>query len=218
MRTARDGSGGAKVAGLSAGRKKSRSLAVQQQLPLGLPSTSATVLRVLASVLDEIAGSTLVVSLAEARRFAERQLRERVQVTALSGVRIFALWGRFERFARAYGSESLSGMTPELVASFVHARTSNGGHPSIATKHLRRAALRLLFKVLREFRLLERDPTLDLVVPPRSGLAIRPLTDEEIDLCRWAALSSLVSTSKPAFWAIGEAGASTLEDRPRHRR
>jgi integrase/recombinase XerC len=167
--------------------------------------------KVLTSVLDDIAASTSVVSLAEARRFAERQLRERDQVTELSGVRIFALWDRFERFALAHGVESVSGVTPELAADFVHARTSNRGHPSNATMHLRRAAVRLLFKVLREFRLLERDPTLDLVLPPRSGLAVRPLTDEEVDLCRWAALSSLVATSKPAFWALGEAGASTLE-------
>ncbi len=199
------------MAGSGAKRKMSRSLTVQQQLPLGLPSASLGVLKVLVSVLDEIAASTSVIALVEARRFAERQLRERGQVTELSGVRLFALWGRFERFARAHGVELLTGVTPELVRSFVHARTSNRGHPSIATMHLRRAAVRLLFKVLREFRLMEHDPTLDLKLPPRSALAVRPLSDEEVDLCRWAALSSLVATAQPAIWALAGAGASTLE-------
>jgi integrase/recombinase XerC len=152
-----------------------------------------------------------LISLGEARLFAEEQLRSREGLTALSSERIFPLWTRFVSFAQAHEVLLLADVAPHLVARFLRARTGTHNLPSIATMHSRRASVRLLFRLLREFGAVAGDPTLDLVLPPRSGLATRPLTDEEVDLCRWAALSSLVATSKPAFWALGEAGASTLE-------
>jgi integrase len=49
------------------------------------------------------------------------------------------------------------------------------------------------------------DPTLDVVLPPRSGLRARPLTDDEIAVCRSASLHSLDATRLPAAWALAEA-------------
>lgn len=193
-------------AGKAAGQQGS-----PQQLRLWEPTLGRHPLARLADVLEATAASASLVGLAEARRFAEQQLRERNQITDLSGVRFFSLWAKFERFARANGVMSVNDVTPELASGFVRARTSTGGHPSVATMHARRAALRLLFKVLREFRLAHADPTLDLGLPPRSSLAVRPLSDDEVELCRWAALSTFTPTSEPTIWALGEATASTLE-------
>ncbi len=200
---------GAKVAGNERALGASEPVAVQQQLRLALPFLGT--LEGLSRVLEATAASAPLVGLAEGRRFAEQELRERNQITELSGIRFFSLWARFERFARANGVMSVDEVTPELASGFVRARTSTGDHPSVATMHNRRAALRLLFKVLREFRLANADPTLDLGLPPRSSLAVRPLSDDEVELCRWAALSTFVPTSEPAIWALGEATASTLE-------
>jgi hypothetical protein len=200
---------GAKVVGYEGALGASGQLAVPKPLPFAAPLLST--LEGLSRVLEATAASSSHVRLAEARRFAEQELRERNRITELSGIRYFSLWARFERFARAKGVMSVNEVTPKLASGFVRARTSTGDHPSVATMHNRRAALRLLFRVLREFRLAHADPTLDLGLPPRSSLAVRPLTDDEVDLCRWAALSSLTTTSQPAIWALAEAGASTLE-------
>jgi site-specific recombinase XerC len=83
--------------------------------------------------------------------------------------------------------------------------------PSVATAHLRRSAVRLLSRVLRTVGVLEGDPTLDLVLPPRSSLVARPLTDDEIVVCRSFALRTLTETRQPAVWALAEATARTSE-------
>jgi integrase/recombinase XerC len=65
--------------------------------------------------------------------------------------------------------------------------------------------------VLRTVGVVEGDPTLDLVLPPRSSLAARPLTDDEIVVCRSFALRTLTETRQPAAWALAEATARTSE-------
>jgi integrase/recombinase XerC len=77
--------------------------------------------------------------------------------------------------------------------------------------HLRRSALRLYFRTLRQLGLFEGDPTLDLELPPRSSLAMRPLTDDEVVLCRSFSLQTLSATRQPAAWALAEATARTSE-------
>jgi site-specific recombinase XerC len=83
--------------------------------------------------------------------------------------------------------------------------------PSVATMHLRRSALRLYFRTLRQLELFDGDPTLDLVLPARSCLAVRPLTDDEIVVCRSFSLQTLTATRQPAAWALAEATARTSE-------
>ena len=56
-----------------------------------------------------------------------------------------------------------------------------------------------------------RGPTLDLVLPARSSLHTRPLTDDEVTLCRSFSVSSLTETRRPAAWALAEATARTSE-------
>ena len=83
--------------------------------------------------------------------------------------------------------------------------------PSVATSHLRRSAVRLLFRVLREHRLVEHDPTLDVRVAGAFVAAARPLTDDEIALGRSFSAETLGETRRPAAWAFAEATARTSE-------
>jgi len=102
----------------------------------------------------------------------------------------------------------------EHVEGFVFAPlpdSSGRRRPAIATMHLRRSALRLYFRIAREEGLGLGDPTLDLHLPPRSGFAMRPLTSDEIVLCRSYSLKTLTATRHPAALALAEATARTSE-------
>jgi integrase/recombinase XerC len=121
-------------------------------------------------------------------------------------------WHRFGRFASAGSSSCGPAAVPSATATaFVQARQDDGSIPSVAAMHWRRSAVRLLYRVWREVGLAEGDPTLDLHLPKRSSLGTRPLTDDEIALCRWASLSSATNTRLPAVWALAEAGATSAE-------
>ena|GEM_PF-7026378 len=77
--------------------------------------------------------------------------------------------------------------------------------------HLRRSALRLYFRTARQLGLCSGDPTLDLMLPARSSLHMRPLSDDEVALCRSFSVSGLTETRRPAAWALAEAKARTSE-------
>jgi integrase/recombinase XerC len=77
--------------------------------------------------------------------------------------------------------------------------------------HVRRGAVRLLFKEGRRLGLVDVDPTLDLELPPRSTMATRPLTDDEIELCRACARESLADHRGALCWALSEASARPSE-------
>ena len=85
------------------------------------------------------------------------------------------------------------------------------GPPSTATQHLRRSAVRLLFRTARQLGLVESDPTLDLVLPPGRSLKARPLDDVEMAICHSYAQHTLTETRVPAAWALAEATARTSE-------
>jgi hypothetical protein len=119
--------------------------------------------------------------------------------------------GRFELFAQGgFDVDMLDAVTPEMVSLFVHAKNS-AGEPSVATMHIRRAALRMFFRVARMHLGFDSDPTLDLALPPKSTLAARPLTEEEIALGRSYSLHTLTVTRQPAAWALCEATAITAD-------
>jgi integrase len=114
---------------------------------------------------------------------------------------------RFCQFVESSaGVGSFAEVTPAVVDRFVHARiTRERSAPSAATMHARRSAVRLLFRTGRQLDLCASDPTLDVVLTPRSGLRARPLTDDEVAACRSASLHSLDATRLPAAWALAEA-------------
>jgi integrase/recombinase XerC len=109
---------------------------------------------------------------------------------------------------------SVEEISAEHVSQFIRAgiSTPTGRQsPSVATMHLRRSALRLYFRTLRQLGLYDGDPTIDVALPPRSCLSVRPLTDDEIVVCRSFSLQTLTATRQPAAWALAEATARTSE-------
>jgi integrase/recombinase XerC len=141
-----------------------------------------------------------------------RELRWHTALSDQSERRLLDVIGRFLRYVDRAGIDSLGDVSPDLARGFVLARSGRTNvAPSVATSHLRRSAVRLLFRVLRQLSVVEHDPTLDLVLPPRSSLPARPLTDDEIALGRSYSLHSIIETRRPAAWALAEASARTSE-------
>jgi integrase len=131
--------------------------------------------------------------------------------TTQSTHRLSNLITRFSEFAISQGIGDLDEVTAEHARAFVCARTFEGETPSVATRHLRRSAVRLLFRTARLAGRAHHDPTLDLRLPPRSSLNRRALADDEVVLCRSFALHTLFETRSPAVWALAEATARTSE-------
>ena len=110
--------------------------------------------------------------------------------------------------------DSIQEISGDHVSRFIHAGIATPAgpqRPSVATMHLRRSALRLYFQTLRQLGLYGSDPTMDIALPPRSCLAVRPLTDDEVVVCRSFSLQTLTATRQPAAWALAEATARTSE-------
>jgi hypothetical protein len=126
--------------------------------------------------------------------------------------RIVRILERFVGFCdQGFGVTSLEDVTPEMGAGFVNAPGPEGVPASVSLRHLRRLAIRLLFRSARSFGLVIGDPTLDMVLPPRSVLSTRPLVDDEVLICRGAAHWSLEATRRAAAWALAEATCRTAE-------
>lgn len=142
-----------------------------------------------------------------------------LQTTLDDGAVAIAQWertssilDRFGRFAAdGCGLTNLGQVTAEVARAFVTAPTSAGTSPSASTMHWRRTALRLLFKTARRKGVVDGDPTLDLNLPPRSSLGTRPLTDDEILLCRSVAQWTLAGSRRAAAWALAEATCRSSE-------
>jgi integrase/recombinase XerC len=95
-------------------------------------------------------------------------------------------------------------VTPDVARTFIESPTEDG-RPSVSTMHLRRSAIRFVFRAARRLALCDHDPCLDIALPPRSTFRSRPLRDDEIAVCRSFALSSEANTRSPAAWALAEA-------------
>lgn len=133
-------------------------------------------------------------------------------VAAAQWERTSRILDRFGQFAvDGCGLTDLGQVTAEAARSFVTAPSNTGASPSASTMHWRRTALRLLFKTARRNGLVDGDPTLDLDLPPRSSLSTRPLTDDEVFLCRSVAQWSLAGSRRAAVWALAEATCRSSE-------
>ena len=129
---------------------------------------------------------------------------------SVSLARLLPKLGRHLEAARRIGD--VRDVSAADVRAWVNAPLPGGVMPSVATRHNRRSAARLGFRLLREAGVVDHDPTLDLVLPPRSrGREARPLTDEEIELGRAATRRTLGETRRPGLWALAEATATTHE-------
>lgn len=128
------------------------------------------------------------------------------------GERTSCIIDRFCLFAsNGHGVRSLNEVNAEVAEGFVLSITGAGRGPSISTMHWRRTALRLLFRAARHAGLVSGDPTLDIGLPPRSSLGTRPLTDDEVALCRSVAQWSLNGSRRAAVWALAEATCRSSE-------
>lgn len=161
--------------------------------------------------LDELAAASDL-TLGEAVAFVVGRA-EAVERLAGSTVGIFVpIWRGFTRFAsRACAVDALADVDEATVRRFLDAATKTGAAPSVATRHLRRSALRYLFVSLRRAGLVLVDPTSDIQLPARAQRTFRPLTSDEVERCRHASLATLWVTREPAVWALAEVGATGVE-------
>ena len=108
-------------------------------------------------------------------------------------------------------------IAPEHVSSgdcegFINAPSRTGAAPSIGTRHFRRTTLRAMWRTGRMLDLVTGDPSIDIDLPPRSTRAARPLTDDEIHLCRTSTFGPRFrDLRRPTAWALAEATAATSE-------
>lgn len=137
------------------------------------------------------------------------------KLTDYSTQRMAELMARFTAYVeKGHRVRSIRDIAEEHVEGFVFAsvfRSSGRRRPSVSTMHLRRSSVRLYFRIARQLDLYDIDPTVDLVLPPRSPLSKRPLTDDEVALCRSCSLHNLTETIRSAAWALAEATARTSE-------
>lgn len=97
-------------------------------------------------------------------------------------------------------------------AGFITAYTGVGKPVELATQHARRTVLRMAFRTLRSLGYPLGDATLDVALPARTTRQARPLTDDEVVLCRVAArLSGPPTLRRAVTWALAEATAVTSE-------
>lgn len=132
-------------------------------------------------------------------------------LTELTLATVTGLWRALVARAQKSGARSIAEVDGEFVLEFVRARCRNGSRPSAATMHLRRWSVRLLFQVVRRVGVGVVDPTVDLVLPSRPVTGVRPLSDEEVALCRVLAAHPSEATLKPAAWGLAETTATTAE-------
>lgn len=126
--------------------------------------------------------------------------------------RFSVLMRRFAKFvSRAYGIRALDAVGTDHLRGFLKASTAAGSGPAVATMHLRRSAVRLLFQEAVKVGAVSEDPTTNLPLPPRSCLLFRALTGDEVELCRSFARGSLSATREPAAWGLSEASARCSE-------
>lgn len=141
-----------------------------------------------------------------------RRWRDTDQRTDQTVTRMGEIVVRFARRLRATGIDTIDRIDTDACAGFIDAPSRTGDPPTNATRHFRRVTLRALFRTGRAIGVLSNDPTLDLALPPRSSLRARPLTDDEVMLCRTAAFPVRAADLKrPTAWALAEATAATSE-------
>ena len=144
--------------------------------------------------------------------FAISSLRRADYLAPSSFERLTTLMRRYASFVElAPGSSLAAPLGPEHAGAFIEASSHSGFPPSVSTMHLRRSAIRLLCREVAKLGIALEDPTADLRLPPKSRLPFRPLSDDEVALCRSFSHASLTATREPAAWALSEASGRASE-------
>lgn len=120
----------------------------------------------------------------------------------------------FVDYALTKGAEYLDEIDEQTCRDFIEQGVfsqERWGAPSVSTQHVRRSAIRLFYRTARHLHLASGDPTLDIVLPPRSARRARPLGDDEEAIARIWCLPTIATTRLPAAWALGQATATGSE-------
>jgi len=141
----------------------------------------------------------------EARWASSGAFSEQTLMRSAETLRRFTL-----RLSRS-GVDEWAQVSPANCAGFIHAHAA-GDRPRLHTQHARRTVLRMTFRTLRELGYPVGDPTLDIVLPPKTSRAARPLDDDEVAMCRVASRLMVNGSLRHAVvWALAEATAVTSE-------
>ncbi|WP_334145090.1 hypothetical protein, partial [Rhabdothermincola sp.] len=137
---------------------------------------------------------------------------EREPLTDATRRRLGELARRFAARLDATGVASITDATREDCEGFVWAPTRRRTPPSLHTVHLRRTALRAIYRTVTTLAPGTVDPSAGVDLPAKTGRRPRPLTDDELDRLRIAALGR---TQQPlraaAVIALAEASATSGE-------
>lgn len=138
--------------------------------------------------------------------------RESGDLTDQTVTRMGEIAWRFTRRLHTIGVKAAAEIDEHTCRAFIDAPTKTGEAPTTATRHFRRVTLRAYFRTARRLGHQVGDPTLDIHLPPRSDRVTRPLTDDEIVLCRTATYATRhADHRRAAAWALAEAAAMTSE-------
>lgn len=151
-----------------------------------------------------------------------------LSLTAAAGLTVVAMRGHsaditvlklrgslrhFGAWAGNCGISNLQEVTPLAAMQYVLSPLPDGQSPQTSTCYGRRAAIRVLFRQVRDLGHDVGDPTLDLRLPSRPSNVARPLLDEELLLCRHGAVrrSQRGGGCADAVLALAESTAVTSE-------
>lgn len=142
-------------------------------------------------------------------------------ITPATAYAVVCMARRFEVYARTQRVGTLDAVDQDLCELYIHSPNTPGyglvrvpGTPAPsqpATEYGRRNTLRTLFKTARALGLDDRDPTADIVLPPRVLGQTRLATTEEVERCKDAARFTLTETLLPCVLALFLAGQGTAE-------
>ena len=108
--------------------------------------------------------------------------------------------------------ESFADATELDCAEFLWSPTRRSRIPATHTMHVRRSALRAFFSTAAQLELCPTDPTVGLIVPPKTGRACRPLDADEMMLVQLTALARVMNPLRTAsVVALAGATATTGE-------
>lgn len=129
----------------------------------------------------------------------------------ISLIRVTDLIRGFANYLVASGVESSGDIAEAHASAFVRSLTRSKTEPSLATMHLRRTALRILFREAKALGVLSVDPTTNIPLPPRAYRHLRCMTDGEIERCRSFAERMKGETRYAVAWALAEGTARVAE-------
>lgn len=126
---------------------------------------------------------------------------------------------QFAAFCLAHGAGLLADVDRDLCAKFVHSEPVGGRHlpaladglPAYGTQVGRKTTLRNVFTSCFRLGLTDTNPGREVPTLGRSTRLFRPLTDDEVERCKVAAMQRTRDARLPALLAVALGGATLAE-------